>query len=427
MSVQALLDFIGKIESRNDPNAVWGGIQKIHRPPKPLTKMTVKQVLDWQDSIDQRYRSEAAGEWQFMEDTLRGLYRSAGVSLTDKFTRTTQIKLATQLLRRRGLNDYLSGRMSAKKFAQSLSKEWASLPATIVDKRGRPATGQSFYAGDGLNKAHTSISAFLRLVEDIIRVPEQTSNQGKAKMTMTTREIQTQLKRHGFDPGKIDGIMGPKTSSAIIAFKKSRGLKARDYVGPITAAALRKGIKPAPRRIVSGRKKIEMPPWLRLAYSYLGLREIPGPQHNREVVKWWQDLGLHFRTDETPWCAGFVNAMIQDAGLPITPKYRAAALGWRWTGYGTRLAGPVLGAVMSMTRPGSKGSGHQTIVAGRDNSGRIMGLGGNQGNAVSINPYHPTARDAQYHWPDGFPIPDKVGINTLPIITSAGAELTNEA
>ena len=246
-------------------------------------------------------------------------------------------------------------------------------------------------------------------------------------MTMTIKERQRHLRRHGFYHGRIDGIHGPGTEAATIAFKKSRGLRARDYVGPVTAVALRKGVVPAPARIAAQNGSVRMPDWLRLAYSFHGLREIPGNSHNRDILSWWERLQLPFRDDETPWCAAFVNAMVQAAGLPVVSKNRAAALGWRWNGYGSRLPGPALGAVMSITRPGNPGSGHMTFVAGRDAKGRIMGLGGNQGNAVSVNPYHPTDRDAQYHWPEGARLPAEIGLLTLPIVTAAGAELTNEA
>lgn len=172
MSIQFLLDYIGKYESRNNPNAVWGGIKHSDRPLS-LVDMSVGEVLAWQDSIDARYMSEAAGEWQFMEDTLRGLYRNAGVALTDLFTRATQIMLATALLRRRGLDDYLSGRMSAEKFALSLSKEWASLPVPFDVKRGDRVVkrGQSYYAGDGLNKAHADVDEFLNVIKSVVDTP----------------------------------------------------------------------------------------------------------------------------------------------------------------------------------------------------------------------------------------------------------------
>lgn len=167
MTVQILLDFIGSLESRNDPDAMWGRIKREHRPKRPLTEMTVGEVLAWQDSIDRLYMSEAAGEWQFLEDTLRGLYRETGVPLSARFDRPTQIKLATALLKRRGLDDFLVGRISAERFAQNLSKEWASLPAITHDASGRPAQGQSYYAGDGLNRAHAAIDEVLIVLSKV--------------------------------------------------------------------------------------------------------------------------------------------------------------------------------------------------------------------------------------------------------------------
>lgn len=246
-------------------------------------------------------------------------------------------------------------------------------------------------------------------------------------MNMSTKELQMLLKRHGFYDGRIDGIRGPNTSAATIAFKKSRGLMARAFVGPITMMALRRDVKPAPANVPMQTGSKKMPTWVRLAYSFLGLREIRGPEHNKTILGWWDRLSLPFKDDETPWCAGFVNALIHQSGLPVVGKNRAAALGWRWNDYGTQLSGPAFGAIMSMKRPGKPGSGHMTIVVGRDKNGNIMGLGGNQGNMVSINPYSPTARNAQYHWPNGAQMPRKIGLNTLPVITSAGSKLTNEA
>lgn len=109
-----------------------------------------------------------------LEDTLRGLYREAGVPVSDTFDRQTQIKLATRLLKRRGLDDYLAGRMSTDKFAVSLSKEWASLPVPydMETPRGSITKGQSYYAGDGLNAAHAPLDGFLRAIESVRAKPE---------------------------------------------------------------------------------------------------------------------------------------------------------------------------------------------------------------------------------------------------------------
>jgi peptidoglycan hydrolase-like protein with peptidoglycan-binding domain len=54
----------------------------------------------------------------------------------------------------------------------------------------------------------------------------------------TTLEIQTQLKKLGFDPGKIDGKSGTQTVRAIKAFQLANGLSADGRVGPLTTAEL---------------------------------------------------------------------------------------------------------------------------------------------------------------------------------------------
>ena len=166
-NVDELLEFIAWPESRGDIDIVYGGIKLKDRPPNKLSTMTIGEVLAWQDSIDSQYPSEAAGKFQIMEDTLRGLYKQAGLTTGSLYSASNQRKLAIALLQRRGLDKYLSGSITTLKFANNLSKEWASLPATIKDRKGRPAKGQSYYAGDGLNRSHVSIADLLAKVATV--------------------------------------------------------------------------------------------------------------------------------------------------------------------------------------------------------------------------------------------------------------------
>jgi len=55
----------------------------------------------------------------------------------------------------------------------------------------------------------------------------------------TTKEIQLALKNAGFYNGKIDGIVGPKTLSAIKEFQAKNNLKVDGKVGPKTWEKLR--------------------------------------------------------------------------------------------------------------------------------------------------------------------------------------------
>lgn len=157
-----LLKFIQIKESGGDYDIVWGGIRKQHRPRKPLTTMTIGEVLDWQDSIDHLYMSEAAGAYQILEDTLRGLYTQAGLTRDDLFNKANQDRLAIQLLKRRGLTKFLRGEISLEKFANNLAYEWASLPMV-----SGPKYGKSAYAGDGLNKSLISVDNFINAVKSV--------------------------------------------------------------------------------------------------------------------------------------------------------------------------------------------------------------------------------------------------------------------
>lgn len=57
---------------------------------------------------------------------------------------------------------------------------------------------------------------------------------------MSTMEIQTSLKALGFDPGPLDGKMGPLTRSAIKAYQESRGLVVDGIPGTNTQTSLLK-------------------------------------------------------------------------------------------------------------------------------------------------------------------------------------------
>lgn len=56
--------------------------------------------------------------------------------------------------------------------------------------------------------------------------------------SFSVRDIQSQLKARGFDPGGVDGRVGPDTRAAIIAFQRAQGLSPDGKVGPLTSAAL---------------------------------------------------------------------------------------------------------------------------------------------------------------------------------------------
>ena len=218
---------------------------------------------------------------------------------------------------------------------------------------------------------------------------------------MTTLDIQKALKRHGFDPGPIDGEHRPSVDTAIIRFKRSRGLRARPFVGPITTKALK-----------AGDPKYKQP-WLIEAGNHMGLSEIPGKRHNPTILRWIKGLGGWFTDDETPWCGTFVGHCLRESGLEVPRHWYRAKAYLEW-GVVTK---PCVGAIIVF---GRKGGGHVGFVVG-ESSDNYYVLGGNQRNQVNITPIA-KGRYLGCRWPKGVDNPKA----KLPKM-SGGRRTTNEA
>jgi len=158
--VQPVLDLIGRYESRGDYEVVYGGIPQGQRPEK-LTAMTIDQVIAWQKRVVAAgAKSSAAGKYQIIRKTLEASIAALRMSGAKLFDKTTQDQLAMHLLTGRGMQRFLDGQIDTDDMALGLAKEWASLPVPHAMKGAsrQIKAGQSYYAGDGLNKAHATVA-----------------------------------------------------------------------------------------------------------------------------------------------------------------------------------------------------------------------------------------------------------------------------
>jgi len=123
----------------------------------------------------------------------------------------------------------------------------------------------------------------------------------------------------------------------------------------------------------------------KVASEYLGLKEYPGAKHNKKIVQMFADSGHSWvQDDETPWCAAFVGSVLNQIGVQGSGKLNARS----YLDWGEETDEPEKGDIVVYWR-GSKDSwkGHVGFFAGWDGD-NILTLGGNQGNRVSIKPYH---------------------------------------
>lgn len=158
-SAKPLLALIRKTETgKADPlsyDTVIG--HKQAHLDKPITQMTVDEVLAAQlylvRTLDMP--SGAAGAYQIIRKTLLGLKKSMSLTGRERFTPALQDRMGQALLDGRGYQKYIAGAITATAFGNQLAREWASFPV-LTKQKGQSREveiGQSYYAGDGINKA----------------------------------------------------------------------------------------------------------------------------------------------------------------------------------------------------------------------------------------------------------------------------------
>lgn len=115
-------------------------------PDRPLTEMTLAEVLHYQREIRAMGTiSSAVGRYQFIYPTLRALIEAHGLSDELRFDSEVQTYLARFLIYHCGFYDPATPDVQ---LANCLAGVWAALPLVSGAQRG-----QSVYADDGVNKA----------------------------------------------------------------------------------------------------------------------------------------------------------------------------------------------------------------------------------------------------------------------------------
>lgn len=151
------------------------------------------------------------------------------------------------------------------------------------------------------------------------------------------------------------------------------------------------------------------PTWLAEAKKYIGVREIKGITHNPLILSWWKAIKRGgIKTDEVPWCAAFVGAMLEAVGI-ISSRFESAKSYLSW---GQELGHPSLGCIVVFNR---EGGGHVGFVVGKDAQGNLLVLGGNQSDEVNVRAFS-TERVVGYRWPTALPLPVPA---RLPVLAAA--------
>lgn len=149
------------------------------------------------------------------------------------------------------------------------------------------------------------------------------------------------------------------------------------------------------------------PIWLVAAKKELGVHEVGnngGPDIRRYVklAKCGQE--------GDPWCAIFMNAMLESCGIAGTRS--ALARSFEHSDKFVKLDKPALGCIVTFWRNGrNSGLGHVGMYVGEKN-GFIATLGGNESDMVRVEMLNKAASNFGqfgYYWPRGLPLPTEYG------------------
>lgn len=137
------------------------------------------------------------------------------------------------------------------------------------------------------------------------------------------------------------------------------------------------------------------PAWLKEARRHIGVAEVAGAQHNPVVLGYFAKAGFpEIDSDETAWCAAFVNAMLETAGYDGSKSLAARS----FMNWGREVKRPYPGCIAVLTRGNPRGwEGHVGFYVA-ERGDKIKLLGGNQGNAVSLQEF-PRAQLLGYREP----------------------------
>lgn len=208
-------------------------------------------------------------------------------------------------------------------------------------------------------------------------------------------ELQKRLAEKGFDPGPIDGVIGPLTRRAISRFQERNGFPQTGVLNLDSLNLLFPGIDFVAENAIP----INLP-WIVEAHRLIGVKEIEGEANSQTIMNWADVLDIGYSSDEVAWCGLFVAHCISSQ-LPGEPLPNNPLGARKWKNFGREVE-PQLGAVLVFWRSSPDSwKGHVGFYWAEDETHYHV-LGGNQSNSVNVKRIT-KKRLIAARWPNGEP------------------------
>jgi hypothetical protein len=167
-------DLLSSIESRGDYSAynkivVVNGVKKVKSYfGTDLTELTIADIQEKQMNSSDMF---AVGKYQLIPKTLAAAIKHLGIDTSERYSPTVQDKLFDGYLirvKRPEIIEFLEGEGDVEEAIYGWAKEFASAGVRAGRKiaKGIAQGGESYYAGDGLNKAHITPDQMVKVLKE---------------------------------------------------------------------------------------------------------------------------------------------------------------------------------------------------------------------------------------------------------------------
>ncbi|MEY4589841.1 MAG: hypothetical protein RL497_1917 [Pseudomonadota bacterium] len=205
-------------------------------------------------------------------------------------------------------------------------------------------------------------------------------------------------------PLATDGKFGLNTERVVQTFQAQNKLGVDGIAGPKTHAALNaklsgKPVQPPPPALTTPGSSGAA--WFEIAKKEIGVKEQTGSAANPRILDYFKATTLKTTSDETPWCAAFVNWCLAQAGITGTLSAAAAS----WVNWGSS-KGAQTGAITVIHNPAMANSslsrsGNHVGFLVEETSTHYVLIGGNQGNEVKETRFPKKSWKLKGHrWPN---------------------------